>query len=82
MDKAPPESTAPTQNKRQPSGAVVRVSRIASLSAQWRDERFLYVVINLADGMYAVMAIPTVVGSILLSPKVMKEAKRYFSSLD
>lgn len=40
------------------------------------------VVINLADGMYAVMAIPTVVGSILLSPKVMKEAKRYFSSLD
>ena len=48
MDKAPPESTAPTQNKRQPSGAVVRVSRIASLSAQWRDERLLYVVINLA----------------------------------
>ena len=40
------------------------------------------VVINLADGMYAVMAIPTVVGSILLSPKVMKEAKRYFASLD
>ena len=38
-------------------------------------------VINLVDGMYAVMAIPTVVGSILLSPKVMKEAKRYFAKL-
>ena len=40
------------------------------------------VVINLVDGMYAVMAIPTVVGSVLLSPKVMKEAKRYFASLN
>jgi len=39
------------------------------------------VVINLVDGMYAVMAIPTVVGSILLSPKVMKEAKLYFAKL-
>jgi len=38
-------------------------------------------VINLVDGMYAVMAIPTVVGSIMLSPKVMKEAKRYFASI-
>ena len=40
------------------------------------------VVINLVDGMYAVMAIPTVVGSVLLSPKVMKEAKRYFASIN
>ena len=40
------------------------------------------VVINLVDGMYAVMAIPTVVGSVLLSPKVMKEAKRYFARLN
>jgi len=39
------------------------------------------VVINFIDGMYAIMAIPTVVGSILLSPKVMAEAKRYFSTL-
>ncbi len=39
------------------------------------------VVINLVDGMYAVMAIPTVVGSVLLSPKVMKEAKRYFAKI-
>ena len=38
-------------------------------------------VINLVDGMYAVMAIPTVVGSILLSPKVMKEAKLYFAKI-
>jgi hypothetical protein len=34
------------------------------------------------DGMYAVMAIPTVVGSVLLSGKVMEEARRYFSTLD
>ena len=40
------------------------------------------VVINVVDGMYAVMAIPTVVGSVLLSGKVMEEAKRYFSTLD
>ena len=38
-------------------------------------------VINLIDGMYAVMAIPTVIGSIMLSPKVMKEAKVYFKKL-
>ena len=40
------------------------------------------VVINVVDGMYAVMAIPTVVGSVLLSGKVMEEARRYFSTLD
>ena len=40
------------------------------------------VVINLVDGMYALMAIPTVVGSVLLSGKVMDEAKRYFATLD
>ena len=39
------------------------------------------VVINLIDGMYAIMAIPTVIGSIMLSPKVMKEAKVYFKKL-
>ena len=38
-------------------------------------------VINLVDGMYAIMAIPTVVGSVLLSGKVMAEARRYFSTL-
>ena len=39
------------------------------------------VVINLVDGMYAIMAIPTVLGSVLLSGKVMAEARRYFSAL-
>ena len=39
-------------------------------------------VINLIDGMYAVMAIPTMLSAILLSPKVVNEAKRYFSTLD
>ena len=38
-------------------------------------------VINLVDGMYAIMAIPTILGSIMLSPKVMKEAKIYFKKL-
>ena len=38
-------------------------------------------VINLVDGMYAIMAIPTVIGSVMLSPKVMKEAKLYFKKL-
>ncbi len=38
-------------------------------------------VINLIDGIYALMAIPTMVSSILLSPKVVKEMKRYFAQL-
>ncbi len=38
-------------------------------------------VINLIDGMYALMAIPTMVSALLLSPKVKKEMIRYFSSL-
>lgn len=39
------------------------------------------IVINLIDGMYAIMAIPTMVSTILLAPKVMKETRRYFSTL-
>ena len=39
-------------------------------------------VINLIDGMYAVMAIPTMTSAILLSPKVMTETRRYFTALD
>ena len=39
-------------------------------------------VINLIDGMYAVMAIPTMTSAIMLSPKVMTEARRYFSDLN
>jgi AGCS family alanine or glycine:cation symporter len=39
------------------------------------------IVINLIDGMYAIMAIPTMVSTILLAPKVMKETRRYFSMI-
>ena len=36
-------------------------------------------VINLVDSGYALMAIPTVISTLILAPKVKKEAKRYFS---
>jgi AGCS family alanine or glycine:cation symporter len=39
------------------------------------------IVINFLDGMFAVMAIPTMTSALLLSPKVMAEARRYFSTL-
>ena len=39
----------------------------------------LSVVINVIDGIFALMAIPTMIATILLSRKVMKEAKMYFS---
>lgn len=39
-------------------------------------------VINLIDGMFALMAIPTVTTALLLSPKVKAAAKDYFSRLD
>ncbi len=38
-------------------------------------------VINILDGMFAVMAIPTMVSAIILSPRVMEEAKKYFQKL-
>jgi len=38
-------------------------------------------VINLIDGMFAVMAIPTVTSAILLSPRVKEAAKDYFSRI-
>ena len=38
-------------------------------------------VINILDGMFAVMAVPTMVSAIILSPKVMQEAKRYFAKI-
>ena len=41
----------------------------------------LNVVINIIDGVYALMAIPTMVSALLLSHEVMKEAKRYFANL-
>ena len=41
----------------------------------------LDIAINLVDSAFALMVIPTMIGTILLSPKVMIEAKRYFSTL-
>jgi AGCS family alanine or glycine:cation symporter len=39
-------------------------------------------VINLIDGMFAVMAIPTMLTAIMLAPKVKAAAKDYFSRID
>lgn len=39
-------------------------------------------VINIIDGMYALMAIPTMVSSLLLAPKVMKASREYFRKLN
>ena len=36
------------------------------------------IAINFVDGMFAMMVIPTLFSTVLLAPKVMKEAKRYF----
>ena len=41
----------------------------------------LDIAINFVDSAYALMVIPTMVGTILLSPKVIAEAKSYFSKL-
>lgn len=41
----------------------------------------LGIVINLIDGMYAIMAFPTMISTLILAPKVMAEARRYFSTL-
>ncbi|RNC83925.1 MAG: alanine:cation symporter family protein [Balneola sp.] len=38
-------------------------------------------IINLIDGMYAVMAIPTMTVALLLSPKVMSAARDYFERM-
>jgi len=35
-------------------------------------------VVNLIDGMFAMMAIPTMLGTILLAPKVIEASKDYF----
>jgi len=42
----------------------------------------LDIVINLLDGAYATMAIPTMVSTLLLAPKVKAVAKSYFARLD
>lgn len=38
-------------------------------------------VINLIDGMFALMAIPTMISSLILAPKVMEAARSYFSRI-
>tara|TARA_B110000483_G_scaffold82679_1_gene102679 strand:+ start:4968 stop:6347 length:1380 start_codon:yes stop_codon:yes gene_type:complete len=42
----------------------------------------LDIVINLLDGAYATMAIPTMVSTLLLAPKVKAVATKYFAKLD
>jgi AGCS family alanine or glycine:cation symporter len=42
----------------------------------------LDVVINLLDGAYATMAIPTMISTLLLAPKVKTAARDYFARLD
>ncbi len=41
----------------------------------------LSLMLNLIDGVFALMAIPTMLATILLAPKVLKEAKIYFGGL-
>ncbi|WP_321394463.1 amino acid carrier protein [Emcibacter sp.] len=52
--------------------ALIVVGAVASLKA----------VIGLIDGMYAVMAIPTMTSTLLLAPRVMERARIYFRDLD
>tara|TARA_B100001250_G_scaffold99805_1_gene83984 strand:- start:429 stop:1787 length:1359 start_codon:yes stop_codon:yes gene_type:complete len=42
----------------------------------------LDMIINFLDGMFAIMAIPTMISSIYLSPEVMKKAKIYFKKIN
>jgi AGCS family alanine or glycine:cation symporter len=37
--------------------------------------------INLIDGVFALMAIPTMTATILLAPRVLKATKTYFNQL-
>lgn len=41
----------------------------------------LNMMINLIDGFFALMAIPTMISTLILAPKVLAEAKRYFLKL-
>ncbi len=51
--------------------AIIVVGSVSSLAA----------VVSLIDFMYAMMAFPTVISAVYLSPKVMAEAKAYFRRL-
>ncbi len=48
----------------------------------WGSITSLGAVIGLIDGMYALMAFPTMISALLLSPKVIKAAKIYFAKTD
>ena len=39
------------------------------------------IAINFMDSAFALMVIPTMVGTILLAPKVLIESKKYFGKL-
>ncbi len=41
----------------------------------------LDVVINIIDGTFAIMAIPTMIAAIILAPKVIQETKKYISQI-
>jgi len=40
------------------------------------------IAINFVDGLFALMAVPTMISTLLLSPKVMHAAKKYFTTLE
>ena len=42
----------------------------------------LDMIINFLDGMFAIMAIPTIISSVYLSPHVMEKAKIYFKKIN
>jgi len=52
--------------------ASIVLGSVASLSA----------IMSLIDGIYATMAIPTVISAVLLSPRVMRESKNYFLRME
>ncbi|GAB3334845.1 sodium:alanine symporter family protein [Marivirga atlantica] len=52
------------------------------LMVVWGAVTSLGAVIGLIDGMYAVMAFPTMISALILAPKVMKAAKVYFAKKD
>jgi len=52
--------------------ALITVGAVASMDA----------IINLFDGVYATMAIPTMLSTIVLAPRVRASAKEYFKRLD
>ena len=41
----------------------------------------LSAMLNLIDGAFALMAIPTMTATIIMAPRVMREARRYFNSM-